>query len=183
MGTVRCRRLMVLVLLSLLCFLRAYTGSGVDDTIGIKVVTFCGEYLTTNTSETLTCSGHCVEAGVALTASSPTVLTSHSLLLTTTSRRTRRTQQPKTLITGFIEFQPNLTDDGWSGYGTMDEFSMLFVAVAPEMYTEAANISTAIDRLRVQFAITWCIPSGANYPRPIVVRMVRTTPRCPWPEW
>ena len=44
----RCRLLMVLVLLSLLCFLRAYTGSGVHNTIEIKVVTFCGEYLVTN---------------------------------------------------------------------------------------------------------------------------------------
>ena len=46
-GTVRCRLLTVLVWLSLLCFLRAYTGSGVDNEIEFTVVT-CGEYLTTN---------------------------------------------------------------------------------------------------------------------------------------
>ena len=44
-GTVRCRLLTVLVWLSPLCFLRAYTGSGVDNEIEFTVVT-CGEYLT-----------------------------------------------------------------------------------------------------------------------------------------
>ena len=46
-GTVRCRLLPVLVWLSLLCLLRTYTGSGVDNAIETTVVT-CGEYLTTN---------------------------------------------------------------------------------------------------------------------------------------
>ena len=47
-GTVRCRLLLVLVWLSLLCLLLAFTGSGVDNVIEITVVTSCGEYLTTN---------------------------------------------------------------------------------------------------------------------------------------
>ena len=47
------------------------------------------------------------------------------------------------LIAGMLQFQPNLTDAGWGGYGAMDTTtSMYFFAIAPNMSTEAANIST-----------------------------------------
>ena len=45
-------------------------------------------------------------------------------------------------ITGLFQFQPNLVDDGRGEYGTIDESSIPFVAVAPGMSTEAANINT-----------------------------------------
>ena len=145
-GTVRCRLLMVLVWLSLSCFLRAYTGSGVDNAIEITVVTSCGEYLTTNKYQNsdLFWALRGGGGGTYGVVTSITYRTYESLPVAYYYLQANATHAAamKKLITGFFEFQPNLTDDGWGGYGTMDESSMLFVAVAPDMSTEAANIST-----------------------------------------
>ena len=46
------------------------------------------------------------------------------------------------LIAGMLRFQPNLTDAGWGGDGAINNSSMYFFAIAPNMSTEAANIST-----------------------------------------
>ena len=46
------------------------------------------------------------------------------------------------LTTGMLQFQPNLTDAGWGGYGAINNTGMYFIAIAPNMSTEAANIST-----------------------------------------
>ena len=54
---------------------------------------------------------------------------------------TRDATTMKKHITGLFQFQPNLAHDGRGECGTIDESSMLFVAVALDMSTEAA-IST-----------------------------------------
>lgn len=48
----------------------------------------------------------------------------------------------KKLIAGMLQFQTNLTDDGWGGYAIMNNTSMYFFIIAPNMSTEAANAST-----------------------------------------
>ena len=145
-GTVRCRLLMVLVWLSRLCFLSAYIDSGVDNAIEIKVVTSCGEYLTTNNYQNsdLFWALRGGGGGTYGVVTSVTYRTYESLPVAYYSFLANATDATamKKLVTGLFQFQPNLTDAGWGGYGGMVESSLFFVAVAPQMSTEAANIST-----------------------------------------
>ena len=145
-GIVRCRLLMVLVWLSRLCFLSAYIDSGVDNAIEITVVTSCGEYLTTNNYDNsdLFWALRGGGGGTYGVVTSVTYRTYESLPVAFYYLEANATDTTamKKLVTGLFQFQPNLTDDGWGGYGEVNESSLVFIAVAPEMTTEAANIST-----------------------------------------
>ena len=147
-GTVRCRLLMVSVWLSQLCCLRAYTGSGVDNAIEITVVTSCGEYLTTNNykNSDLFWALRGGGGGTYGVVTSVTYRTYESLPVAFYYLEANATDAKamKKLVTGLFQSQSSLTDDGWGGYGLVNESSLVFIAVAPGMSTEAANISTQL---------------------------------------
>ena len=48
----------------------------------------------------------------------------------------------KELLANFLQFQTNLTDDGWAAYGSLGNGTIGFFAVVPNMTAGAANAST-----------------------------------------
>ena len=110
------------------------------------MVTSCGEYLTTNDYRNsdlfwaLRGGGggtYSVVTYVTYRTYEPLPVTYYYLQANATDATAMKKH-----ITGMSQFQPNLADHGGRGEcGTIDESSMLFVAVALDMSTEAA-IST-----------------------------------------
>ena len=106
-------------------------------------MTSCGEYLTTNKYQNFDLfwalrGGGGGSCGVVTSVTYRTFESLPVAYYYLQANATGATAMKKH-ITGLFQFQSNLTDDGWGGYGKMDESNMLF---ALSLQTEAANIST-----------------------------------------
>ena len=123
-----------------------YCGLGVDNAIEITVVTSTGEYLTVNDYQysdlfwALRGGG----GGTYGIVTSVTYRTYESLPVAfyTFQANVTNTTIMKELTARMLQFQTNLTDDGWGGYGGLTNTSIGFFAIAPNMSAEAANAST-----------------------------------------
>ncbi|KIM51123.1 hypothetical protein SCLCIDRAFT_683329 [Scleroderma citrinum Foug A] len=120
-------------------------GLGVDNAIEITVVTPTGEYLTVNDYQysdlfwALRGGG----GGTYGVVTSVTYRTYESLPVASYffQANVTNTTTVNGLAARMLQLQTNLTDDGWGGYGYLSNISMSFVAIAPNMSTEAANTS------------------------------------------
>jgi len=121
-------------------------GLGVDNAIEITVVTSTGELLTANTYQNsdLFWALRGGGGGTYGIVTSVTYRTYESLpvVFYVFQANLTDTAATKKLIAGMLQFQTNLTDDGWGGYALTNNASMYFFAIAPNMSTEAANAST-----------------------------------------
>ena len=129
----------------LLPCLSGYCDPGVDNAIEITVVTPTGEYLTVNDYQysdlfwALRGGG----GGTYGVVTSVTYRTYESLPVASYffQANVTNTTIVNGLATRMLQLQANLTDDGWGGFGYLSNISMSFVAIAPNMSTEAANAS------------------------------------------
>ncbi|KAL4062009.1 hypothetical protein J3A83DRAFT_4178849 [Scleroderma citrinum] len=121
-------------------------GLGVDNAIEITVVTSTGEYLTVNNYQysdlfwALRGGG----GGTYGVVTSVTYRTYESLpvVFYAFQANVTNTTFMQELIAGMLQFQTNLTDDGWGGYAGINNTSVTFGIISPNMSTEAANAST-----------------------------------------
>ena len=119
--------------------------SGVDNAIEITVVTSTGEHLTVNDYQYsdlfwALCGGGGGTYGVV---TSVTYRTYGSLpvVFYVVQANVTNTTALKELTSWMLQPQTNLTDDGWGGYGGFRNLTMNFLAIVPNMSTEAANAS------------------------------------------
>ena len=119
---------------------------GVDNAIEITVVTSTGEHLTVNNYQysdlfwALRGGG----GGTYGIITFVTYRTYESLPVATYFFEANVTNATimKEFFANFLQFQTNLTDDGWAGYGSLFNATIDFMAVVPNMTADAANAST-----------------------------------------
>jgi len=123
-----------------------YCGLGVDNAIEITVVTSTGEHLTVNDYQYsdlfwALCGGGGGTYGIV---TSVTYRTYESLPVAfyTFQANATNTTVMKELAARMLQFQTNLTDDGWGGYGALSNTSISLFTIVPNMSTETANAST-----------------------------------------
>ncbi|KAI6144934.1 hypothetical protein BKA82DRAFT_4168424 [Pisolithus tinctorius] len=121
-------------------------GLGVDNVVQLTVVTSTGAHLTVNNYQysdlfwALRGGG----GGTYGIVTSVTYRTYQQLpvVLYFMQANVTNTTVMKELIGGMLRLQPNLTDDGWSGYGFFVNTSATFIGMNPGISTAAANAST-----------------------------------------
>ncbi|KAG6326121.1 hypothetical protein ID866_12968, partial [Astraeus odoratus] len=121
-------------------------GLGVDNAIEITVVTSTGEYLTVNDYQysdlfwALRGGG----GGTYGIVTSVTYRTYPSLPVAfyVMEANVTTSNVMNELIGGVLQFQANLTDAGWGGYGGISINSTYLTIIAPNMSTEVANATT-----------------------------------------
>ncbi|KAI6039145.1 hypothetical protein EDC04DRAFT_3011338, partial [Pisolithus marmoratus] len=121
-------------------------GLGVDNAIEITVVTSTGAYLTVNNYQNpdLFWALRGGGGGTYGIVTSVTYRTYQELPVTMYFVQANVTNATvmKEVIGGMLRLQPNLTDDGWGGYGSFGNDSMTFFCINPNVSTAAANMST-----------------------------------------
>ncbi|KAI6019152.1 hypothetical protein EDC04DRAFT_3118453 [Pisolithus marmoratus] len=121
-------------------------GLGVDNAIEITVVTSTGAYLTVNSYQNpdLFWALRGGGGGTYGIVTSVTYRTYQQLPVTMYFVQANVTNATvmKEVIGGMLRLQPNLTDDGWGGYGSFGNDSMTFFGINPNVSTAAANMST-----------------------------------------
>ncbi|KAI6096140.1 hypothetical protein F5141DRAFT_1191117 [Pisolithus sp. B1] len=121
-------------------------GLGVDNAIEITVVTSTGAYLTVNSYQNpdLFWALRGGGGGTYGIVTSVTYRTYQQLPVAMyfVQANVTNTTVMKELIGRVIHLQPNLTDDGWGGYGSFGNDSMSFIGINPNMSTATANAST-----------------------------------------
>ncbi|KAI6015297.1 hypothetical protein F5J12DRAFT_817299 [Pisolithus orientalis] len=121
-------------------------GLGVDNVVQLTVVTSTGAHLTINNYQypdlfwALRGGG----GGTYGIVTSVTYRTYQQLpvVLYFMQANVTNTTAMKELIGGMLRLQPDLTDDGWSGYGFFVNTSATFIGMNPGISTAAANAST-----------------------------------------
>ncbi|KAI6161779.1 hypothetical protein EDD17DRAFT_1582504 [Pisolithus thermaeus] len=121
-------------------------GLGVDNAIEITVVTSTGACLTVNSYQNPDLfwalrGGGGGTYGIVTSVTYRTYQQLPVAMYFVQANVTNATVM-KELIGGVIHLQPNLTDDGWGGYGSFGNDSMSFIGINPNMSTAAANAST-----------------------------------------
>ncbi|KAI6008074.1 hypothetical protein EDC04DRAFT_901990 [Pisolithus marmoratus] len=129
-------------------------GLGVDNVVQITVVTSTGAYLTVNKYQYPDLfwalrGGGGGTYGVVTSVTYQTYQELPVVLYTVEANATNATVM-KELMGGMLRLQPNLTDDGWGGYGSFGHNNMTFISVNFNMSTAAANnsIQPLTDYLR-----------------------------------
>ncbi|KAG6330603.1 hypothetical protein ID866_8487 [Astraeus odoratus] len=121
-------------------------GLGVDNAIEITVVTSAGEHLTVNNYQysdlfwALRGGG----GGTYGIVTSVTYRTYPSLPIAfyVMEANVTGSADMSELLGGVLQFQPNLTDAGWGGYGAISNNTTYLAVLAPNMSTEVANATT-----------------------------------------
>ncbi|KAI6020452.1 hypothetical protein BKA83DRAFT_4302284 [Pisolithus microcarpus] len=123
-------------------------GLGVDNAIEMTVVTSTGAYLTVNNYQNpdLFWALRGGGGGTYGIVTSVTYRTYEQLPVVMYSVQANVTNATvmKELIGGVIHLQPNLTDDGWGGYGSFGNDNMSFFCINVNMSAAAANASTQL---------------------------------------
>lgn len=121
-------------------------GLGVDNAIEMSVVTSTGAYLTVNNDQYPDLfwalrGGGGGTYGIVTSVTYRTYQQLPVVMYYVQANVTNATVM-KELIGGVLRLQPNLTDEGWGGYGSFGNDSMSFFGINPNLSTAAANMST-----------------------------------------
>ncbi|KAI5993065.1 hypothetical protein F5J12DRAFT_907354 [Pisolithus orientalis] len=121
-------------------------GLGVDNAIEMSVVTSTGAYLTVNNDQYPDLfwalrGGGGGTYGIVTSVTYRTYQQLPVVMYYVQANVTNATVM-KELIGGVLRLQPNLTDEGWGGYGSFGNNSMYFFGINPNLSTAAANMST-----------------------------------------